>query len=90
MVCGAVTGKMKRHPGGVHDGDERTRSESYANGGTQCSQRRTTYVRSQAERIIGTDRVAYWCSADGGADDSLVMHGKPLRKHSYAFEIGTR
>ena len=88
-MCGAVAAAMKGRPGGVHDNDGRKRSESCANGGAQRSQRRTTYARSRAERITGTDRAAYWCSADVGADGSLVVHGKPLPKHPYASEMGT-
>ena len=54
------------------------------NGGARRSQRGTTYARSRAEGTTGADSAAYWCRADLGADDSLVVHGKSLRKHSYA------
>ena len=74
---------MKGHLGDVHDDDdERNRSGSYVNGGARRSRRRTTYVFSRAERISVPDSAVYWCSADPGAGDSLVVHGKPLRKHS--------
>ena len=55
---------MKRHLGGVHDGDSRTRNESYVKSGTQ---------RSRTECTTGTESEAHWCSVDASAGDSLVV-----------------
>ena len=79
-----VSVAMKGRVSDVHDNDERTRSESYVKDGAWHTQLRTTYARSRAKRINGTESAVYWCSADLGAGDFFVVHEKPLRKHSDA------